>query len=646
VDDDRRKRDELGSAPTTPAPPGPSPSLAAGSGRSPDSTLDMTGNPRPIGSDSTVAMPASGDSEPGPGAAIGRFIVRARLGAGGMGVVYAGEDADLKRPVAIKLVRGDAEHPAYRDRLLREAQAMARLEHPNVVRVYEVGTAGGRTFVAMELVEGTTLTKWLAAPRPWSDVLAMFLQAGEGLAAAHRAGLVHRDFKPDNVLVDRSGRARVADFGLARIEAHAGAQLTRTGAVMGTPGYMAPEQQLGDPQIDGRADQYSFCVALREALGGRPLDEARWRLVPESVRTAISRGLQYDPDERFAAIDELLALLRGTSTVPGSPIALRASSARAREPRWLIALAAVGVLGAAAAVVAYVSTHRGGDEAAIAQTPSPVRAPDDAAIPSDNLAATVRDAGVATKRPADVAVGGARGSAAVARGGAAVTQGSAVASAQGSGAVGIVAQGSGAVGITQGPAGLHVVAPHTKGWPQAKPGAPGHLEIVRGAIRDLGYDGVDVGAFDRAPDDAKKKLDAEIASASDAAIQIGKIKLGMLERRRGNCAAATEQWGADPNKLLKPNSTDENNLWLARAHLGNALCFLAQGDGDHAWDSATRGWVHGNRDEANLVMAFSAYEQRKMDMALGLLMTAQRSQDARVQAALKKWFDGLGLSIE
>lgn len=234
------------------------------------------------------------------GARLGRFVVKSQLGQGGMGVVYSGDDPELARPVALKVVRSDVDQPGYRDRLLREAQVMARLEHPNIVRVYEVGTDAGRLFVAMEYVDGETLKHWLATPRTWPDVRAMFLQIGEGLAAVHRNGLVHRDFKPENVLVDRDGRARVADFGLARLEDNSAPQLTKTNAVMGTPGYMAPEQQWGS-DVDARADQYSFCVALKEATRGLA--------VPPSVKLAIARGLSYDASERFASMQELLAVL-------------------------------------------------------------------------------------------------------------------------------------------------------------------------------------------------------------------------------------------------------------------------------------------------------------------------------------------------
>jgi len=172
TDDEGRKGDvPLAYVHTTPAePPSRDPpdahDLALGS------TLGMSGPP-----------PGPATGELAAGTRLGRFVVRAQLGAGGMGIVFAGEDVELGRPVAIKVVRSDIDQPAYRDRLLREAQAMARLEHPHVVRVYEVGTDRGRLFVAMELVDGVTLTKWLEPERPWRDIIAMFLQAGDGLAA-------------------------------------------------------------------------------------------------------------------------------------------------------------------------------------------------------------------------------------------------------------------------------------------------------------------------------------------------------------------------------------------------------------------------------------------------------------------------------
>ncbi len=213
---------------------------------------------------------------------IGRFTVLRRLGAGGMGVVYAAYDEMVDRKVAIKLLQRMRVGEEAGDRLLREAQALGRLSHPNVIQVYEVGVHEERVFVAMEFVEGCTLEAW-EPEASLAAVLDVYVQAGRGLAAAHEAGLVHRDFKPDNVLVGNDGRARVLDFGLARSAGEAPPDpassaelermgvdttgdrlvtpLTRTGAVMGTPAYMSPEQHLGQP-TDPRTDQFSFCVAL------------------------------------------------------------------------------------------------------------------------------------------------------------------------------------------------------------------------------------------------------------------------------------------------------------------------------------------------------------------------------------------------
>ena len=236
---------------------------------------------------SAPAEPA-GSAEPG-GSTLGRYRLERELGAGAMGVVHAAFDPDLERRIALKVLRGATATTQARDRLLREARAMARLSHPNVVTVHEVGTAGGRDFVAMELIHGETLAEWLRAkPRPPAAILDAFLAAGRGLAAAHAAGIVHRDFKPHNVLRSRDGRIVVTDFGLAR-EAHgalppaldqtlpAGVTasassplvgLTVAGSLLGTPAYMAPEQWQSGP-VTPATDQFAFCVALWEALAGQ-----------------------------------------------------------------------------------------------------------------------------------------------------------------------------------------------------------------------------------------------------------------------------------------------------------------------------------------------------------------------------------------
>ena len=277
-----------------------------------------------------------------PGQRIGvHFEVRARLGEGGMGVVYLARDDRLDREVAIKLVGRRSDRATAR--LAREAQAMAQLSHPNVLVVHEVGEHAGSVYIAMEFVDGPTLRAWQEQrTRTWQALLEVYLQAARGLAAAHAAGLVHRDFKPDNVLVGRDGRVRVADFGLAR--AHHDtvssadissdtsssrprrpelAVLTRTDAVLGTPAYMAPEQH-GRGSVTPAVDQFAFGVALHEALWGRrPFgDLPNWlasdadlvtptdlRGTPRWLRRLVRRMLAIDPRARLPAMDAVVATI-------------------------------------------------------------------------------------------------------------------------------------------------------------------------------------------------------------------------------------------------------------------------------------------------------------------------------------------------
>jgi serine/threonine protein kinase/tetratricopeptide (TPR) repeat protein len=305
-----------------------------------------------------------------PGEQVGRYLLVEMIGRGGMGVVYSAYDPELDRKVALKLVRPDAGKSATGVRLMREAQAMARLSHENVITVHDVGRLeDGAVFIAMEFIEGPTLADWQHQPgRRWSEILEVYIKAGQGLAAAHDAQLVHRDFKPENVLLGSAGRVRVLDFGLARQdlasgehappssgvvldsgvrlepsadtlagsqpvasrfslgeETHAG--LTRTGALVGTPAYMAPEQHAGG-HVDFRSDQFAYCVALWEAIyGERPFagesltaiafavlsgelrDSPSGSDVPDKVRRALARGLATEPDGRFESMHALLAEL-------------------------------------------------------------------------------------------------------------------------------------------------------------------------------------------------------------------------------------------------------------------------------------------------------------------------------------------------
>ncbi|WP_309243010.1 serine/threonine-protein kinase [Hyalangium versicolor] len=270
-----------------------------------------------------------------------RYVVLDELGRGGMGTVRAAYDTRLDRRVALKLMRlqEDEKGASLQVRMLREAQAMARLSHPNAVAVYDAGTLQDDTvFIAMELVEGQTLRQWCLPGRPWREVLGMFVAAARGLAAAHTAGLVHRDFKPENVLVGKDGRPRVTDFGLARAAApprlEPGAVVpqntgsdTDHGLMVGTPAYMAPEVLSGQP-VDARSDLFSFCVALYEALYQKPAFPGdsiaeRWEAqrqghlnpppetspVPAWVAAVLRRGLSVDPTQRHASMQELITAL-------------------------------------------------------------------------------------------------------------------------------------------------------------------------------------------------------------------------------------------------------------------------------------------------------------------------------------------------
>ncbi len=292
--------------------------------------------------------------DPGETLTVGRYAITGRIGAGAMGAVYRAVDPALDREVAVKLLhRSDEIHRA---RMTIEAKALAKLSHPNVVTVHEVGTEDDQLFVAMELVQGRTLGAWLQAP-DGLRVLEVFVQAAEGLQAAHDAGIVHRDFKPDNVIVGDDGRVRVLDFGMARtpgapllqeVEGEPAEQralepaITRTGMLAGTPGYMAPEQFEG-ARVDARADQFAFCIVLHEAIWGtRPFagetvaDLARAvlggtaelfegqpppELAPHEIDAAkavIARGLKTDPQARFHSMREVASHLRPVPAVPSS----------------------------------------------------------------------------------------------------------------------------------------------------------------------------------------------------------------------------------------------------------------------------------------------------------------------------------------
>jgi len=325
--------------------------------------------------DKTFLLPDVGSQieELDPGTTVNRYVVLRTLGRGGMGVVYLAFDPELERQVALKLVhvRGKTASSGSnsveaRTRMLREAQAMAKLSHPNVLPVYDVGSYEGSIFMAVEYIEGSTLREWATyQPRTWREIVGVFLAAGRGLAAAHVAGLIHRDFKPPNVMISHDGQVRVMDFGLVRkasgtVETSPSeeqsktssikrgrssldVELTANGIFMGTPAYMAPEQHT-DASVDARADQFSFCVALYECLYGlRPFPSRRDDMlracqsarvasptinlrVPGWIRKLVLRGLSLRPEDRWPSMDALLATLSRDSRKKWRSVAVASSA--------------------------------------------------------------------------------------------------------------------------------------------------------------------------------------------------------------------------------------------------------------------------------------------------------------------------------
>lgn len=327
----------------------------------------------PVGTAEVVAGAAQGL---GPGAIVGRYVVLSKIGAGGMGEVFLALDPELDRKVALKLLRAGGTEliPEAQARLLREAQALARLNHPHVVAIHDVGEHQGAIWLAMEYVQGITLARWESEKRrSWRDVLDVLTPVAQGLSAAHESGLVHRDTKPENIMIGADGRVRVMDLGLARAVApreglrefesvvpatatlapEDPVQVTRAGALVGTPAYMSPEQFMGQ-SVDERTDVFSFSVTLWEALMGErpftgdtgeqvmaavlrgqlraaPRDSVSRRVPPWLIRVCV-KGLAVDPSHRFQSMRELL----GT---------VESQRARGKLQRWLMRAAMGGVLG-------------------------------------------------------------------------------------------------------------------------------------------------------------------------------------------------------------------------------------------------------------------------------------------------------------
>jgi len=317
------------------------------------------------------------EADPAPRRNVGRYVVLDEIGRGGMGRVLRGWDPQLERFVAIKRLL-DAGRADAQARLLREAQAMAKVVHPNLVSVFDAGLAEGDVYLVMEFVKGATLAQWLReTPREWREVLRLFLQAGRGLAAAHAAGLVHRDFKPSNVLV-HEGVAKVTDFGLALaasetpVTGHdetpsasgASARVTRAGTNPGAPEYMAPEQFRGT--FDARSDQFSFARSLGLALAKQK--PPRW------VTDALRRALQVDPTLRYPSMEALLDAL-SPETRARRAVLVRSLAAGLVLVGGVAAFTAANRVDCSTALTPMQNAWTAGVKASLATTLQTVRAP-------------------------------------------------------------------------------------------------------------------------------------------------------------------------------------------------------------------------------------------------------------------------------
>jgi hypothetical protein len=383
---------------------------------------------------------------------------------------------------------------------------------------------------------------------------------------------------------------------------------------MGTPGYMAPEQHLGS-NVDARADQYSFCIALREALGGRPVDEARWRQVPEHVRAVVNRGLSYDPSDRFATMQDLMRELR-------APPAAETVAVRARDPKWIVMLLVLAVLGSVAGIVAYVSSRKSptrqvaatpvARDAAVPVAVPSVAVPADAAPPAIAVEVPAVDAGVmmTVKKQRDAGVD------------AAAIQVAATPPGPAPGSL-----------PTNAPPGTSPTwGPYSDAWQKTKAGT---MAAIRAAVKDVGYDGLGTAT--------KAELQKLVDQANGTDRAIAQTQLGMLLRRTGDCK------GADPLfveaiKALPPFDPKDLAQWRARAGMARTLCTLGAGKVDEALEQVVVA-INNMPALIQLVRGIIAFEQNDRPLAYAHLITAAQQGDATIKAAVQTYLDGYGLKL-
>ena len=616
-----------------------------------------------LGSRAPEATEAHPSTELAAGIA-GRYDIVRVLGSGAMSIVYEAHDRSLDRKVALKVLRDT--NPGQADTLAREARTMARLAHPNVVPVYDVGTAGGRMFLIAELVVGETVASWMRGTKHgWDEVVRVFVQAGRGLAAAHAAGITHRDFKPSNMLIGADGRVRITDFGLARRTAvePGDLSLVRAGELIGTPAYMAPEQLAG-ASADARSDQFAFCASLFEALHGeRPFQAAsvtglrvaiergervrgRGARIPSRLARVIERGLALDPNARASSMDDIVdeleavlgrGRLRGTIYVAAIGVVLLVGAAivfsiRRDEPAAPVPGLAHDSIDGRLAVAALDAAPEAevAPEAAVDASTGSIESPRHASSRRPDAGApglgsyhgvdveprhgSALAADVAAKPPTDAGVDGA----------------------------------------------VQASSPGRRRTTVSHPIAPGHRPAILAAFATLGFRGVRIDSdHDANVAELRRMLAAVPPDDRRNAVAI-QVALGVAYRKHGDCTRAMAEFRVAVDETAKadeqfvrfpfPKNVDYRRWW-GRALFGIALCKVAV-DAPDALQALERALdaMTAETFEIKLALGIFLWETGATDRfgvdGPGWYLVAGQTGDAAVRSTLKTWATAVGAPLE